>query len=236
MLTEKQRKEYITALKSFKRKYLVKKHMGLDESATRLMINSFLTSVLGYEELDEIKTEYAIKGTYADYVIQLEKKQHIVIEVKAIQIDINDNHIRQAVNYAANEGIDWVLLTNGRQWQLYRVIFEKPLRNQQVFNFNMTELDEFKKAQECFEFLTKKCVANGDLEKFWNRFISVEPANMSKHFYNYETVKLMKKLLKREVGINFSDDEVFDAIHQIITTPIEGDKPRMKKPRAKVKG
>ena len=209
--------------------------MGLDESATRLMINSFLTDVLNYEELDEIKTEYAIKGTYADYVIQLGKKQHIVVEVKAIQIDLNDKHIRQAVNYAANEGIDWVLLTNGKQWQLYRVIFEKPLRSQNVFDLDLTELTEFKKAQECFEFLTKKCVQRGDLEKFWNRFISVEPANMSKHFYNYETVKLMKRLLKKEVGINFSDEEVFEAIHQIVNADLEVEKPKMRKPRAKSK-
>ena len=48
------------------------------------MINSFLTDVLNYAELDDIKTEFSIKGTYADYVIQLDKKRQIVIEVKAI--------------------------------------------------------------------------------------------------------------------------------------------------------
>lgn len=103
MLTDLQRKNFVSELKKFKRKYLKEKYLELDESATRLMINSFLTEVLEYKELDEIKTEQAIKGTYADYVIQLDKKPQLVIEVKAIQIDINEKHIRQAVNYASNE-------------------------------------------------------------------------------------------------------------------------------------
>ena len=105
MLTEAQRKIFLNELKNYRKKYLVEKYFKLDESATRLMINSFLTDVLGYAELDEIKTEYTIKSTYADYVIQLDKKQHIVVEVKAIQIDLSENHIRQALGYAANEGI-----------------------------------------------------------------------------------------------------------------------------------
>ena len=67
MLTQNQRSNFLTALKSYKRKYLKDKYSELDESATRLMINSFLTEVLGYQELDEIKTEYAIKAIDEKY-------------------------------------------------------------------------------------------------------------------------------------------------------------------------
>lgn len=231
MLTELQKKDYLASLKAYKKKYLVEKYMGLDESATRLMINSFLTNVLGFEELDEIKTEYTIKGTYADYVIQLDHTRHIVVEVKAIQIDLNSNHIRQAIGYAANEGIDWVLLTNGKQWQLYRVIFEKPISHKLVFSFDLTNDADYKQAESSFEYLTKKCVSKGHLEKFWLRSTAISPVNMCKLMYNYDTVKLMKRLLKKEVGINFSEEEIYDALHDIVTTQIEIDKPKMKKPK-----
>lgn len=228
MLTETQRKNFVTELKNYKKKYLVDKYFELDESATRLMINSFLSDVLGYAELDEIKTEYTIKGTYADYVIQLDKKQHIVIEVKAIQINLSENHIRQALGYAANEGIDWVLLTNGKQWMLFRVLFEKPIKNILVFNFDLSIEESFKKAIIALEYLTRKCVEKGDLEKYWERYIVIEPKNLCKYLYEPETIKLLKRMLKKEVGINFSEEDLFEAIHKIVITKIDKEKPKFK--------
>lgn len=115
MATENQIKQAEKSLRDYRKKYLTKKqNLELDESATRLMVNFFLTGVLGYIELDDIKTEYNIRGEYADYVIQLARKKHIVIEVKSIQLDLNDRHLRQSLSYAANEGIDWIILFNGR--------------------------------------------------------------------------------------------------------------------------
>lgn len=228
MLTEVQKKQFQTALKNYKKKYIQDKYLELDESATRLMINSFLTEVLGYAELDEIKTEYSIKGTYADYVIQLDKKQHIVIEVKAIQIDLSENHIRQSISYAANEGIDWVLLTNGRQWMLFRVIFEKPIKNALVFKFDLSNEDDFKKASTTMEYLTKKCVEKNDLEEYWNRYIVIDPKNLCMQLYEPEVLKLLKRTLKKDVGINFSEHDLFEAIHKIVITKIDNPKPKFK--------
>src|SRR3546814_15069910 len=50
-----------------------------------------------------------------------------LIEVKAIGLDLKDHHVKQAIDYAANQGVDWVLLTNGTQWRVYHVIFAKPI-------------------------------------------------------------------------------------------------------------
>jgi len=59
-----------TALKNYKKQYLDGNLRKLDESGTRLMMNTFLSDVLGYKPIEEIKTEYMIKGTYGAYVIQ----------------------------------------------------------------------------------------------------------------------------------------------------------------------
>lgn len=229
MLTIKQKTAFINSLKAYKRKYIVKKYAELDESATRLMINYFLVEVLGYKELEEIKTEYSINGTYADYVIQLDKKQHIVIEVKAIQINISEKHIRQAIGYATNEGINWVLLTNGRYFALFRVIFGKPIRYKKIFNYDLSDLNDFKSSMIYFEYLTMKCVRNGELEKFWQRFIATEPANLSKYLYNTEIIKFLKRSLKRDAKLNFSEENIFESVHEIIINPIQSKKPKFKK-------
>ena len=128
MPTQTQIQKVYENLKAYRKQYLKKRYSDLGESATRLMVNSLLTDVFGYIELEEIKTEYRIRGAYADYVIQLARKKHFIVEVKAMQLDLDEKHLRQSVNYAANEGVDWVVLTNGKQIELHRVIFSKRSR------------------------------------------------------------------------------------------------------------
>src|SRR3989344_506936 len=156
MATEHQIKQLEKRLRQYRNKYLTRKHnLELDESGTRLMVNNFLTDVLGYIELEDVKTEYNIRGEYADYVIQLARKKHFVIEVKSIQLDLNSKHLRQSVSYAANEGIDWIVLFNGKQVQLYRLIFAKPISVQLVFSFDLSDVSVYKNAAQDIVHLTK---------------------------------------------------------------------------------
>ena len=76
MLTKLKHQKFTQSIKDYKKKFLDKPLGDLDESGTRLLINHFLTEMLGYETLTEVKTEYLIKGTYADYVIQIGGKRH----------------------------------------------------------------------------------------------------------------------------------------------------------------
>ena len=111
MLNANKQAKLLDALKKYSKKYLNSNLTELDESGTRLMINSFLMDVLGYAPIEEIKTEYMIKGTYADYVVQLGGTRHFLVEVKALSLNLAPAHLRQAINYGANEGIYWALLT-----------------------------------------------------------------------------------------------------------------------------
>src|SRR6185369_12651602 len=108
-------------------------------------------------------------------VIQLERKKHVIIEVKAIQLDLSDHHLRQALSYAANEGIDWILLTNGRQFELYKVIFAKPIGCKKIFSYNLMDEKSLKESVEYMRYLTKKSILKGELNNFWKRFQALEP-------------------------------------------------------------
>lgn len=229
MATDKQIQEVREKLKSYKRKYLRKEFSKLDESATRIMTNSFLTEVLGYRELEDIKTEYRIRGEYADYVIQVGRKKHFVVEVKSIQLDLDKKHLRQSLNYAANEGIDWILLLNGRQVELFKVNFGKPIESKLVFRIDLMDKADFKAAAELIVFLTKKCVLKNELDEFWKRVSTLAPNSLAKLLYSENTAKSLRQLIKKETGIYFQLEEVSEALLRVITQPIEIAKPRLKK-------
>lgn len=63
-----------------------------------------------------------------------------LIEVKAIGLDLKDHHVKQAIDYAANQGVDWVLLTNGTQWRVYHVIFAKPIGQELIVDIDFCAL------------------------------------------------------------------------------------------------
>ncbi len=43
-------------------------------------------------------------------------------------MELKDQHVKQAVDYAANQGVEWVGLTNVAIWRPYRVQLENRFR------------------------------------------------------------------------------------------------------------
>ena len=228
MATENQLKTLREQLKVYKRKYLRKEFSTLNEADTRIMTNSFLTEILGYRELEEIKTEYRIKSEYADYVIQLKRKKHFVVEVKSIELDISEKHLRQSLSYAANEGIDWILLLNGREVQLYRVNFGKPISTTLIFKIDFMNSEDLKKAPELLWNLTKRAIEKGELETFWKRTNALEPVNLAKLVYSEEIVRRLRNDLKEQTGIYFQMEDVAASLAQIISDRVDFPKPRLR--------
>lgn len=75
-----------------------------------------------------------IRSTFCDLAVKLDGTLAFLIEVKAIGLE---QHIKQAVDYAANQGCDWVALTNGVSWRVYRVTFSKPIEHEFVVDIDL---------------------------------------------------------------------------------------------------
>ncbi len=206
----------------------IKNNPKLNESGTRLLVNDFLRNVLGYTANEEIKTEYEIGGGYADYVLQIGKKKKIVVEVKSLGTKLSDNHLRQSLGYAAGEGIDWILLLNGRNFQLYKVIFTKPVFSKLVFDIDLLNDSNYKDCFSLFELITKKSISKNLLDEYWKKVDSLSPNSLSKYLFDESIIRLLKKNLKTKTGVNFSNEDILDSIYQIITTSLEITKPKLK--------
>lgn len=220
MLTPAKKSKLQAEIKTYVKKYLNGKITELDESGTRLMINEFLTNVLCFAPIEEVKTEYMIKGTYADYVVQIKGKRQFLVEVKALSLALSDKHLRQAVNYGANEGIEWALLTNGRQFELYKILFNKPIESRLVFSVDLEEADQVKGASDFIQYLHKESVSNQGLNNLWNRNCALDPCYIAGLLYAPEVTNFLKRTLKSRFGTKFGDDEIHEAITGVIQDEI----------------
>lgn len=113
----------------------------INESDTALIVTDMLQEIFGYDKYSEITSEYQIRSTFCDLAVKLDGSLTLLIEVKAIGVTLKDQHAKQAVDYSANQGVDWVALTNGTTWQVYRVSFGKPIESERVLEFNLLDLN-----------------------------------------------------------------------------------------------
>jgi hypothetical protein len=206
----------LNALKAYKKKFLDLKLEELDESGTRLMINHFLSDVLGYLHIEEIKTEYMIKGTYADYVIQVKGVRHFLVEVKALSYQLSDKHLRQTINYGANEGIEWALLTNGRNFEFYKIIFDKPIDSKKIFSVDLSDMTSLKNSVDQLQYLHKEALLHKGLKVLWNKCESVRPENVAGLLYSKEVMNTIKKLIKKKYGEKCDDAELMKSLQRIV--------------------
>lgn len=112
-----------------------------NESDTVVIVTDVLHEMFGYDKYAEITSEHAIRGTFCDLAIKIDGALALLIEVKAIGTDLKDHHVKQAVDYAANQGCEWAVLTNGATWRAYKVIFGKPIGQELVVEMNLCALN-----------------------------------------------------------------------------------------------
>lgn len=129
-----------SGLKKFQPVLASARARDVNESDTVILVTDILADVFGYDKYSEITSECAIRGTWCDLAIKQDGKFRLLIEVKAIGTELKDPHTKQAVDYAANQGTDWVVLTNGEVWRIYRVTFAKPVTSELVLEVNLATL------------------------------------------------------------------------------------------------
>ena len=131
----------VAGIKQFQPILASAKSRDVNEADTVTIIKDMLADVFGYDKYSEVTSEFAIRGNYCDLATKLNGAIATLIEVKAIGLDLKDQHVKQAVDYAANQGVEWVLLTNGMIWRVYRIQFTKPIEQELIIDVDFSSLN-----------------------------------------------------------------------------------------------
>lgn len=135
-------KDRLTAgVKKFQPVLLSAKARDVNEADTVTIVTDMLADIFGFDKYSEITSEYVIRGTLVDLAIKLDGTLQTLIEVKAIGLDLKESHVKQAIDYAVNQGVDWAILTNGVIWRVYKVYFNKPIEQELVLEFDFLNVN-----------------------------------------------------------------------------------------------
>lgn len=186
------------------------KDRDVNESDTVTIVTDMLSAVFGFDKYTEITSEQAIRGTYCDLAVKTEGNISYLIEVKAIGLALKENHLRQAVNYGANHGIPWVVLTNGDDWEIYRIRFERPIDFDLICRFTFTELSGRSQSdQEMLFLLCKEGISKAAIEEFHKHIQVVNRFAIAAIIQDDAVIGVIRKELRRLAeGVKVTKEEI----------------------------
>jgi len=200
----------------------VKKADG-NEAETRSRIERIFEILLGYDIFKHISRETAVRaygGTdeYCDFAIQLGEgkraKPNIMLEIKAVNLDLAPKHLKQVTHYAIEGDCKWVLLTNGGEWQLH-LISGKPPQTTLVEKWDLLK-DPIEDLAQKFDLISYKNVKKRGLDKFSEAMEALTPHNLLETLISENLIKAMRRELKRSSHVHVSPAEVLKAIQGIL--------------------
>ena len=211
-------KRLTSAVPKFKKILEKAKERDVNESDTVTIITDMLEEVFGFDKYSEITREYAIQGTYCDLAIKTGKRIEYLIEVKAIGLDLNDKHLKQAVNYAAREGIKWVVLTNGIKWEIHRITVENKVQNEKLFIFDFIEMNHRQADQQELLFLLCKRGTQKDLiDDYYEYRQSVNRYTVGALLLTDSITSVVRRELRKlKPGIKVYTEEIKSLVHDEI--------------------
>lgn len=209
-ITKKTEDRIKAGVPKFQKVLAIAKARDLNESDTVAIITDILAEVFGYDKYLEVTSELAIRGTYCDLAIKIGDKFQYLIECKAIGTDLKEAHLRQAIGYGANKGIQWIILTNGLDWHIYRLRFEQPIAWDLVARFDFeTVSTKNDRDMEKLVVVTKEGVEKGAREDLYEKTQCVNRFVMASLLLSDVLVGTLKRELRKLAdGISIEDAEV----------------------------
>lgn len=187
-----------------------------NEGDTRHFVTDILVDGLGYDKYADLTTEYQVKGDFADYGIRIDKQLAAFVEVKRCTQRLGEKHLKQAQGYAVNEGVEWIILTNGQTWQAYHVTGGLPVSVDLAFEVDLLgEATLAEKANQLF-YLTRESFKRRQIDELWEQIHATSPGALARVLLSDPVVEATRKEIRRQ-----SNQKVTPAqIREILTSTV----------------
>jgi predicted type IV restriction endonuclease len=173
-----------------------------NEGDTRLLITDFLCDGLGFDKYEDLTTEYQVKGEFADYGIRIEKQLIAFIEVKRCTQKLGVRHLRQVQMYAVNEGVEWMILTNGQVWQVWHLTGGLPVVVDLALEVDLLGAGTIAQKVDSLFHLSKEAIKRRLLDELWKAKAATAPKSLAAIVLSDSVIEAVRKELRRQTAYN----------------------------------
>lgn len=191
-----------------------------NEGDTRLMVTDFLTDAFGFDKYEDLTTEYLVKGEFADYGIRIDRQLIAFVEVKRVSQQLNERHLRQVQMYAVNEGVEWLILTNGRVWQVWHLTGGLPVALDLVMEVDILDpASTPKSAADQLWHLSKDAMRRRTIEEIWRARAATAPKKLAEVIMTDSVIAEIRRELRRRTGYNAEPTDLAQFIKNTVIMP-----------------
>jgi len=190
-----------------------------NEGDTRLLVTDFLCDALGFDKFEDLTTEYQVKGEFADYGIRIDKELVAFLEVKRITTKLGTKHLRQVEMYAVNEGVEWVLLTNGAEWQVYHLTGGLPVVIDLVMIVNLLDDTSLQRKVDQLYYLTRESLKREQITDLWKARRASSPRSLAQALLSDSVTTALRREIKRANGHNIDEAELMKLLRDTVLRP-----------------
>lgn len=184
------------------------------EADTRKIVSDVLCEYLGWDKNANLTAEQMIGSRFADYVVKKDGEQLFVVEVKQIGLKLKETHLNQARLYAIDEGIDWIILTNGDEWQAYHTALEDKVPvTKHVFTVRLSDPD-LKPAEkaELFYLFSEEANRKKEIDDYYYRRVALSGENLADHILSDDVINKLRISIKNSTGQRLDNSEIAIAL------------------------
>lgn len=190
-----------------------------NEGDTRLLVTDFLCDGLGYDKYEDLTTEYQVKGEFADYGVRIAKQLVAFIEVKRCTTKLSVRHLRQVEMYAVNEGVEWMILTNGQVWQVWHLTPGLPVLLDMALEVDLLgDGGPSQKADSLF-YLSKEAFKRHTIDDLWRVKAATSAKSLGAVVTSDIVIEQVRKELRRQTGHNMETAELRELLVSSILKP-----------------
>lgn len=213
------------------------KSKDVSEADTVTLVKDILAYCFGYDKYQELTSEQQIRGTFCDLAVKIDGKIKYLIEVKAAGVNLNDSHLRQAISYGANQGIEWIVLTNAVEWRLYRIKFGQPIDYEDVSSFNLLEISPKKEDDlKRIFLLCREGISSDAMDTYHQHTQILNKFTIAQILLTDPVVSVLKREIRKLFPeIKVDSEQITDILNNDILKRevIEGDKVKETQQRIK---
>jgi hypothetical protein len=190
-----------------------------NEGDTRLLVTDFLCDGLGYDKYEDLTTEYQVKGEFADYGVRIAKQLVAFIEVKRCTTKLGAKHLRQVEMYAVNEGVEWMILTNGQVWQVWHLTAGLPVALDLALEVDLLGDTSHAAKSDTLFFLSKEAFKRHAIDELWRVKAATSARSVGQAIISDPVLEQIRKELRRQTGHNMETAELSDLLRSTVLRP-----------------
>ncbi|MBN2267649.1 MAG: type I restriction enzyme HsdR N-terminal domain-containing protein [Candidatus Babeliaceae bacterium] len=200
---------------------------GLKEYPTRAIFIDPLLGALGWDvrDPDEVALEHpTVDSKSVDYAMKVNRKVVLHVEAKQLRDQLDDvKAITQVVGYAANDGIEWCVLTNGVKYKVYKVSEKASAPDKLLFEVSIDPKDSsglpVEELAQQFSRLSRESIAKGLLDQLGAEIFTTGKVRKVLDRLFLETPQPLIRLIRKTIGdASVTPFQIEQSLHRIWDT------------------